>query len=77
MRKHKPGTTPTPDAVRAARLSAGLTQEEAGALLYLSRRGWQNYEAATGTSCSRPMLPALFELFLLKCKLMDLQEVLA
>ena len=53
--------TPTPDAIRAARSAAGLTQTQAAALIYCTLRGWQDWEAG-----KRAMHPAFFELFLLK-----------
>lgn len=54
-------TSPTPDAIRAARAAAGLTQTQAAALIYCTLRGWQDWEAG-----KRAMHPAFFELFLLK-----------
>lgn len=51
---------PTPDDVRAARLSAGLTQEAAAALVHASRRGWQDWESGARTIPS-----AEWELYLL------------
>lgn len=54
---------PTPDAIRAARTAAGLTQTQAAALIYCTLRGWQDWEAG-----KRAMHPAFFELFLLKAQ---------
>lgn len=54
---------PTPEAIRAARHAAGLTQTQAAALVYCALRGWQDWEAG-----KRAMHPAFFELFLLKAK---------
>ena len=56
-------TRPTPEAIRAARHAAGLTQTQAGALIYCTLRGWQNWEGGL-----RPMHPAFFELFLEKAR---------
>lgn len=53
--------SPTPDAVRSARQTAGLSQGEAAALLYKSLRVWQMWEAG-----DRRMDPAFWELFCLK-----------
>lgn len=53
--------SPAPDAIRAARAAAGLTQTQAAALIYCTLRGWQDWEAG-----KRAMHPAFFELFLLK-----------
>ena len=54
---------PTPDAIRAAREAAGLTQTRAAELIYSTMRTWQDWEAG-----KRAMHPGLFELFLLKAK---------
>lgn len=51
-------SSPTPAEVRAAREAAGLTQTEAGAVIYCSLRGWQDWESG-----ARRMHPAFFELF--------------
>lgn len=52
---------PTPEQIVQARLAAGLTQKEAGAIIYSTRRTWQDWELG-----ARRMHPALFELFLIK-----------
>lgn len=49
---------PTPAAILAAREAAGLTQEQAGAVLYCAERTWQDWERGR-----RTMMPALFECF--------------
>ncbi len=56
-----PAANPAPNAIRAARLAAGLTQAEAAALVYAAQRSWQDWEAGR-----RRMHPAIFELFLIK-----------
>jgi DNA-binding XRE family transcriptional regulator len=43
------------------RVAAGLTQEQAGALVGVARRTWQDWERG-----QRRMQPGLFELFNLK-----------
>lgn len=53
--------SPTPAAIRAARKRAKLTQEEAGALVYASRRTWQDWELGVAE-----MHAGLWELFTLK-----------
>jgi len=53
--------SPTPAAVRKARVVAGLTQTEAAQTVRASLRGWQQWEAG-----DRTMPPGLFELFMLK-----------
>ena len=53
---------PTPEEIKAARLTAGLTQAEAGAVVHSpSRRAWQNWERGESKI---PM--AEWELFLIK-----------
>jgi putative transcriptional regulator len=49
---------PKPDEIRKAREAAGLTQTEAGALIYVSLTGWQKWEQG-----ERAMHPAFWELF--------------
>ena len=56
-------SNPDPEAIKAARHAAGLTQEEAAKLIYVTLRAWQRYEGA-----ETPMHPAHFELFNLKTK---------
>lgn len=60
------GQTPTPTQVRAAREAAGLTQTQAGELIYSTLRAWQNYEMEEGYERHRRMHPQLFEAFLMK-----------
>lgn len=38
-------TTPTPDAIRAARVAAGLTQAKAANLVYAGLRTWNRWES--------------------------------
>ena len=58
--------TPTPTQIRAARESAGLSQEAAAALLYKARGTWAQWEAREGSANHRAMDPAFWELFPLK-----------
>ncbi|MFG7180682.1 helix-turn-helix domain-containing protein [Burkholderia pseudomallei] len=51
----------TPEGVREAREHAGLTQEQAAALVYVDGRSWRKWELG-----ERAMHPAYFELFLIK-----------
>ena len=53
--------SPSPAAIREARLAAGLTQIEAAHTVSASLRAWQQWEAG-----DRAMPPGLFELFMLK-----------
>lgn len=61
--RSNPAANPKPAEIRAAREAAGLTQTEAGALLYVTLRGWQQWESG-----ERSMHPAFWELFRLKVK---------
>ncbi len=62
-RRPSAASNPIPDAIKAARAAAGLTQTAAARLIYSTLRTWQQWEAG-----DRRMHPALFELFLLKSK---------
>lgn len=53
-----PASNPSPDAIKAARKAAGLTQTAAAQLIYVSLRTWQDYEAG-----KTRMHPGLRELF--------------
>ncbi len=52
---------PNQDQIKAARKKAHLTQDEAAALVYVTRRAWQMWEAG-----ERAMDGARWEAFLLK-----------
>lgn len=56
--------TPTPAAVRAARLAAGQTQAQAAACVHIYVRTWQRYEAG-----STPIPAAVWELYRVKTAL--------
>lgn len=51
----------TPEEIKAARIAAGLTQEQAAAVVGFTRNGWQKAEYG-----EKKMRPAIFELFKLK-----------
>lgn len=53
-----PASNPKPDEIRAAREAAGLTQDEAAALIYCSGKSWQQWELG-----ARRMHPAFWHLF--------------
>jgi DNA-binding transcriptional regulator YiaG len=53
---------PAPADVLAARQRAGLTQAQAGALLYVNALAWFRWESG-----ARKMHPAFWELFGRKC----------
>lgn len=54
-------TPPPKTLIESTRLRAGLTQSEAGAMIYTALRTWQHWEAG-----DRAMHPGLWELFLIK-----------
>jgi transcriptional regulator with XRE-family HTH domain len=58
------------EEVKQARSASGLTQAEAAKLLHNSINNWQNWEQGR-----YPMMPALFELFLLKTGQYTLREM--
>ena len=60
-RKDASGRNPHPEEIRGLREKAGLTQTQAGGLVYASLRAWQDYESG-----ARRMHPAIFELFRIK-----------
>lgn len=60
----KPKKSPRPDEIRAARLKAGLTQQEAAALIGYTLRAWESWEGG-----KRGMRRALFDHFLERAKL--------
>lgn len=62
----KKPTPPNPAQIKAERESAGLTQTQAGALIYKELRAWQRYEAG-----DRVMDYALWELFKIKLLLLN------
>lgn len=68
------GSNPTPAQVRRAREKAGLTLEQAGALVYTSWRTWQNWEADEGSAEHRRMHAATWELFQVKLAAKNLLE---
>lgn len=52
---------PTPTVIRKARVSRGLTHEQAAGVIYFGYRAWMQWEGGT-----RTMHPALWELWNLK-----------
>ena len=55
---------PAPSDIKSLRLSLGLTQTQAGELVYRNCRAWQRWEAGDNR-----MDPAIWELFKIKSKL--------
>ena len=66
---------PTPTQIRAARESAGLSQEAAAALIYKTRSAWAQWEAREGASNHRAMDRVDWEMFLLKAQHPDLWDL--
>ena len=64
--KKTPRQNPTPAEIRRAREEAGLTLEQAAALVYAHWRTWQHWESAPGTAEHRQMHPATWELVQVK-----------
>lgn len=62
--------SPTPREIMIARNVVGLTQTQAGKVVYSGLRSWQNWEGGR-----REMNPAVFELFLLKTRQITLEEI--
>lgn len=56
--------SPDPETIKATREAAGISQTEAGALVYAALRSWQHWENG-----DRAMSPAIWELFTLKLPL--------
>ena len=56
-----PASNPKPEQIRAAREAAGLTQTQAGELVFGTLRTWQDWEHG-----ARRMHPALWAFFLLR-----------
>jgi DNA-binding transcriptional regulator YiaG len=62
-RRDNPASNPSPKEIVEAREAAGLTQTEAGELIYSSLRTWQHWEMG-----DRRMHPAFWELFQIKLR---------
>lgn len=65
-RSSRTGEGPKPAEVRAAREQAGLTQEEAGALVHAPWHSWQKWETDEAMDNNRRMHPATWDLFQIK-----------
>lgn len=61
-----PANNPSPDEIRAARAAAGLTQEQAAALVWRSRPWWLKCELPPDDPSHRRIEPAVWALFLLR-----------
>ena len=66
---------PSPDDIREARLSAKLSMQEAGNLVYVSKAQWSYWESKSNSNSNRQMHPAVAELFGLKTGLIKLEDV--
>lgn len=62
---------PTSQQVRAARSAAGHTQAQAAALVFASRRAWQEWERED----SNTMPPGLWVLYLLRIRAITLSSL--
>ncbi|OQS44835.1 hypothetical protein B0T39_00890 [Chromobacterium haemolyticum] len=60
------GHLPTVEEIKAARAEAGLTQEDASKLLYVSYETWKTWEANRESRRSVQMSAIAWELFLNK-----------
>ncbi|OQS45683.1 hypothetical protein B0T49_21235 [Chromobacterium violaceum] len=60
------GHLPTVEEIKAARAEAGLTQQQAAALIYVSYETWKTWEAARESKRSAQMPAMAWELFLNK-----------
>lgn len=56
----------TPQQITKLRLKANLTQEEAGKVVYVSRRTWQSWETPIDHPNHRKVTIGLIELFCIK-----------
>ena len=56
-----PSSNPRPEEIRAFRLAAGLTLQQAGELVHSGKRSWEDWESGR-----RRMHPAFWELANLK-----------
>ena len=56
----------TPEQLKKLRKRSGLTQTEAGLVVYAKLRSWQNWETPTNLPSSRQIPIALLELFCIK-----------
>ena len=54
---------PTPAEIKAARMEAGLTQQESADMMGVHLRSWQRWEYG-----KREMSPAYFEMYLIMSK---------
>lgn len=74
LKKNSRARNPKPTEIKAARIKAGLSQEAAGELIYVSKQNWNMYETEEGSVTEggntkhRRMHPAFWELFQRKVK---------
>lgn len=66
---------PSPCDIRSARHKTGFTMEEAGAIVFVSRKTWLSWERDVGHPDHRDMHPAIAQLFALKVGLVKLEDV--
>jgi len=75
IKKARKGLAPDPWDVRTARHKTGLSMQEAGDLVYVSRNTWYNWEREKHDPKHKPMHPAYAELFSLKTGLITIDEL--
>lgn len=69
-RRPSADSNPAPDAIKAARAAAGLTQTQAAKLVHMEQRGWARWESG-----DRRMHPAIWELWQIKIGASDQSPV--
>ena len=69
-RANSPASNPTPDEIKQARQSAGLTQAAAAKMVFSNVRTWERWESA-----DRRMHPAIFDYFLIKTRQKTLEDL--
>ena len=63
---------PSPDEIVGMRINARLTQKQAATLVHSSEKSWRNWESDESLQSHRRMHPAIWELFLIKIKNIDI-----
>lgn len=74
QRANKVAANPTPAEILRAREDAGLTQQQAAALVHTSWHSWAKWEASASDENNRRMHPATWELFQVKLRIRKLLE---
>lgn len=69
-----PSIWPRPEEVRLAREDAGLTQEQAAALVHTGGQTWVKWEREATSDSARRMHPSTWELFQVKLEIIKMLE---